>query len=51
MLTEEELKRIKGEPERIINTDEDSICVYRMESLRYTEKEQIGIVERFSNII
>jgi len=50
-LTEVELKRLKKELEKIINKDEDSVCIYQMESMRYTMKEQIGIVEQFSNII
>ena len=51
MLTEAELNRLKRELDRTINTDEDSICLYRMESMRYAMKEQIGVVENFSNII
>ena len=50
-LTEAELKKLKKELDKIINVNEDSVCIYRMESLRYTQKEQIGFVRHFSNII
>ena len=34
-----------------IDSDEDSVCIYCMESVRYAKKEQIGLIERTSNII
>ena len=39
------------ELEKIIDIDEDSICVYQMESLLYTRKEMIGVEVDFSHII
>ena len=50
-ITEATLKRLKKELEHVINTEVDSICIYQMDSLKYTRKEQIGIVEEFSHII
>ena len=50
-ITEAKLNRLKIELERVINTNEDSICIYEMESLKFTRKEQIGTVENFSNIL
>ena len=50
-LTESELNRLKRELDKIINVNEDSVCIYRMDSLRFTKKEQIGMVHQFSNII
>jgi CRISPR-associated protein Cas2 len=51
MLTEAELRRLKGDLIRAIDVDADSICIYQMESLRYTSKEQIGIVGQNEHII
>ncbi len=51
LLTEAQLKRLKSELQHVIDTEEDAICIYQMESVKYTKKEQIGLVERISNII
>ena len=50
MITEATLNRLKKELTKTINTDEDSICIYRMDSVKYMRKEQIGVVEDFSHI-
>ena len=50
-ITDAKLQRLKNELERVINTNEDSICIYEMESLKFTRKEQIGVVEDFSHIL
>jgi len=50
-ITEAKLKALKSELERFIDTDEDSVCLYELESPRFARKEQIGMVENFSNII
>ena len=50
-ITEATLKRLKKELTAIINVQEDSVCIYQIESLKFTHKEQIGTVESFSNII
>ena len=50
-ITESKLKSLKKELEQLIDTDEDSVCIYEMDSPRFARKEQIGMVENFSNII
>jgi len=50
-LTEVQLKRLKNELQSIVNLEEDAICIYRMESLKFTQKEQIELVATMSNII
>ena len=49
-ITESKLNHLKQDLQKIIDTEEDSICIYRMESTRYATKEQIGILEEISNI-
>ena len=49
-ITESKLNHLKRDLQKIIDTEEDSICIYRMESTRYTTKEQIGVLEEISNI-
>lgn len=51
MITEAKLTRLKKELENIIDVSEDSICIYQMESVRFTYKEQIGVVKKYSHII
>lgn len=50
-ITESKLKSLKQELEKIIDTNVDSVCIYEMESVKYIGKEQIGMVQTFSNII
>lgn len=50
-ITEAKLKSLKRELENVIDTEVDSVCIYEMESVKYTRKEQIGIIQTFSNII
>ncbi len=50
-ITEASLRRLKKELAKNIDTNEDSVCIYEMESVKYTRKEQIGVVEDFSHII
>lgn len=50
-ITEAKLKSLKRELENVIDTDVDSICIYEMESVKYTGKEQIGLIQTFTNII
>ena len=50
-LTESTLKRLKKELERVLVVTEDTVSIYRVESLRYTKKEQIGIVADFGYIL
>lgn len=50
-LTESELNRLKKELQKVIFTDEDAICIYRMDSVKYARKEQIGVMEENRHII
>ena len=51
MITEAKLERMKKELEKVIVKDEDSICIYKIESLKFTSREEIGIVEKKDNIL
>ncbi len=42
-LTESQLKKLKKELERLIDIQSDSVCIYKVGSLRYTVKESIGV--------
>lgn len=50
-ITEASLKRLKNELEQIIVPEEDAVCIYRMNSVKYIAKEQLGIVQENENII
>ena len=50
-ITEAQLNKLLRELKSILNTDEDTVCIYEMESTRYVNKVQIGIVEDNSRII
>lgn len=50
-ITERTLEQMKEELFRIIEPEEDAVCIYRMDSTRYTQKDQLGITERHSHII
>ena len=50
-ISESKLERSKKELDRIINVNEDTICIYKMDSVKYILKEQIGIIEDNSKII
>jgi CRISPR-associated protein Cas2 len=41
-LTEMRLRQLKRELEQIIDKDEDSVIVYRFESLKYSSREVLG---------
>mgnify|MGYP002869924904 CR=1 FL=1 len=43
VITKAKLGKLKGELKKLVNTDEDSICIYEFESLKYTSKEKIGV--------
>ncbi|MBR5597135.1 MAG: CRISPR-associated endonuclease Cas2 [Lachnospiraceae bacterium] len=51
VLTEAELNRLKKELIKIIRTEEDAICIYKMEHIHYAKKEEVGVVQQFSHII
>ena len=50
-LTDAQLKRLKRELESIINIREDKVCIYKLESLRFCCKEEIGINKEEDNIL
>lgn len=51
IITEGKLNSLKKELQRIIDYDEDAICIYLMNSTQYMLKEQIGVVEDHGHII
>lgn len=50
-ITEAKLERLKKEMSNLINPAEDAIVIYRFESSKYAQKEQIGTVAERSHII
>lgn len=50
-ITDASLKRLKQELTDTVEPKEDAICIYCLESPKYTWKECIGIQEYTSNII
>lgn len=51
VITEAGLKRLKNELVQLVVPEEDSVCIYRMETVKYMVKEQLGIVQEKSHII
>ena len=51
MITEGKLNRLKEELERLIVYKEDEICIYKIDNLKYTSKEQIGSIKLEDNIL
>lgn len=51
MITEARLKRLKNELAQVITKDEDSIMIYRFETLKYSSKEVIGVFEKDTNFL
>ena len=50
-LTETQLSALKEELKNVINPEEDKICIYEFDSLKYSRKEEIGISNKYANII
>lgn len=50
-ITESKLNKLKDELAKAIDTTEDAVCIYRLESVRYTRKEIIGLVREHPNTI
>lgn len=48
-ITESKLNRLKGELSRAIVKDEDSIMIYKFETLKYSSKEVIGLYKEKCN--
>lgn len=51
VITEAKLRKLKEELKKLINSDEDSVCIYEFESLKYTSKEKIGVDNYDDNIL
>ena len=51
MITYGKLEKLKEEIKRNIDIKEDSIQIYKIEAVKYTSKEKIGIVKERDNII
>lgn len=51
VITEAKLSRLKKELAKQIDTSKDMIIIYKLESLRYTAKETIGLVSIHDNIL
>lgn len=50
-ITEAKLCKLQKELKHVIYTDEDSIILYRLDSVRYARKEQVGRAEYHSSVI
>ena len=50
-VTEAKLEKLKKDLQKILHTDEDSVCIYKADNLTYLTKEQIGIINNNSYII
>lgn len=50
-ITEAKLNRLKKEIYDNINPKQDSICIYKLESLRFIKKEELGSIKQIENII
>lgn len=50
-ITEARLGRLKREIRRVIDTSEDSVMIYRFETLKYSSKEVIGTYEVSDNFL
>ena len=51
MITESKLNMLKSEVEKVIDKKTDSVCIYKIESIKYTSKEMIGKIKVYENII
>lgn len=44
-ITESKLGKLKAEISKIIDPEHDSVMIYKMGSMRFAEKEEIGIIK------
>lgn len=51
VITEAKLKRLKDELKKQIIPDEDSVNIYKFESLRFSTKDQIGRTSENDHIL
>ena len=50
-ITEAKLKKLKAELHKVCKTEEDSIIIYRFDSLKYSQREILGIYEQKDNFL
>ena len=50
-ITEAKLKKLKAELRKACHADEDSVVIYRFETLKYSSKEIIGVHKEESNFL
>ena len=51
MISETCLKQLKKEIDSFIDARQDSVCIYQVGSLKYSAKEQIGLIKEHTQII
>ena len=44
IITEAKLEKLKKEIKKICHEDEDSVMIYKFDSLKYSTKEAIGLI-------
>lgn len=50
-ISEASLKKLKEELSSLVSPQFDSVIIYRLDSVKYACKEQMGLVQTLSNII
>lgn len=50
-ITEAKLEKLKKEIKKICHEDEDSVMIYKFDSLKYSTKEVIGLIMANDNIL
>ena len=50
-ITEAKLRKLKAEIKNIIRPDEDSVMIYRFDSLKYSSKEVFGVCTQHENFL
>lgn len=50
-ITEKKLRSLKNELKQVINSDDDSVCIYSTQFAQVILKEEIGVSDDNSNII
>lgn len=50
-ISEAKLKKLKWELDTKIEKEVDSVCIYEFDSIRYSRKEQLGLVAVYDNVI
>lgn len=51
IITEAKLEKLKKEIKKICHVDEDSVMIYKFDSLKYSTKEVIGLIMANDNIL